>query len=104
MRAGMLLAAVSCLALGVFPPLVIDWMDAVTQQLVGMKIGSPIGGFGWLWLTPVAAERASYSGGIVFLGLLLCIPAVYSAAPHPSRRRAIACRSGTAVSKSSRRA
>jgi formate hydrogenlyase subunit 3/multisubunit Na+/H+ antiporter MnhD subunit len=79
MRAGMLLAAVSCLALGVFPPLAIDWMDAVTQQLVGMKIGSPVSGLGWLWLTPVAAERASYSGGIVFLGLLLCIPAVYVA-------------------------
>jgi formate hydrogenlyase subunit 3/multisubunit Na+/H+ antiporter MnhD subunit len=77
MRAGMLLAAVSCLALGVFPPYVIDWMDAVTGQLVGAKIGSPVGGFGWLWLTPVAAERASYSGGIVFAGLLLCIPAVY---------------------------
>jgi len=77
MRIGMLLAAVFCLALGVFPPLVIDWMDAVMQQLVGMKIGSPIGGLGWLWLTPVAAGRASYSGGIVFLGLLLCIPAVY---------------------------
>jgi len=77
MRFGMLLAAISSLALGVFPPLVIDWMDAVTQQLVGMKIGSPVGGLGWLWLTPVAAQRASYSGGIVFLGLLLCIPAVY---------------------------
>jgi formate hydrogenlyase subunit 3/multisubunit Na+/H+ antiporter MnhD subunit len=77
MRAGMLLAAVSCLALGVFPPLVIDWMDAVMQQLVGMKIGSPVAGLGWLWLTPVAAQRASYSGGIVFLGLVACIPAVY---------------------------
>jgi len=77
MRSGMLLAAISCLALGVFPPHVIDWMDAVTQQLVGMKIGSPVGGLGWLWLTPVAAQRASYSGGIVFIGLLLCIPAVY---------------------------
>jgi formate hydrogenlyase subunit 3/multisubunit Na+/H+ antiporter MnhD subunit len=77
MRAGMLLAAGGCLALGVFPPLVIDWMDAVTQQLVGMKIGSPVSGLGWLWLTPVSAQRASYSGGIVFLGLLAFIPAFY---------------------------
>jgi hypothetical protein len=37
----------------------------------------PVAGLGWLWLTPVAPERASYSGGIVFLGLLLGIPAVY---------------------------
>jgi NADH:ubiquinone oxidoreductase subunit 5 (subunit L)/multisubunit Na+/H+ antiporter MnhA subunit len=79
MRAGMLLAAASCLALGVFPPLVIDWMDAVTQQLVGARIGAPASALGWLWLTPVAPERASYSGGIVFLGLLVVIPAVYLA-------------------------
>ncbi len=77
MRAGMLLAALSCLALGVFPPLVIDWMDAVAQQLLGARIGSPVAGLGWLWLTPIAPERASYSGGIVFLGLALAIPAVY---------------------------
>jgi hypothetical protein len=77
MRIGMLLAAVSCLGLGVLPAVVIDWMDAVAQQLVGAKIGSPVAGLGWLWLTPVAPERASYSGGIVFLGLLIAIPAVY---------------------------
>jgi hypothetical protein len=73
----MLLAAAACLALGVLPPLVIDWMDSVAQQLVGARIGAPAGALGWLWLTPVAPERASYSGGIVFLGLLAVIPAVY---------------------------
>ena len=52
-------------------------MDAVPQQLVGAGVGSPVAGLGWLWLTPVAPERASYSGAIVFLGLLLVIPAVY---------------------------
>jgi hypothetical protein len=77
MRAGMLLAAASCLALGVLPPLVIDWMDSVAQQLVGARIGAPASALGWLWLTPVAPARASYSGGIVFLGLLVGIPAVY---------------------------
>ena len=77
MRAGMLLAAVGCLALGVLPPPIIGWMDAVSQQLVGAGVGSPVAGLGWLWLTPVAPERASYSGAIVFLGLLLGIPAVY---------------------------
>ena len=77
MRAGMLLAAVSCLALGVLAPLWIDWMDSVPQQLVGARIGTPGTPLGWLWLTPVAPERASYSGGIVFVGLLAMIPAVY---------------------------
>src|SRR5512143_2368978 len=57
-RLGMLLAAVSCLALGVLPPLVVDWMDSVAQQLVGARIGTPTGALGWLWLTPVAPQRA----------------------------------------------
>jgi NADH:ubiquinone oxidoreductase subunit 5 (subunit L)/multisubunit Na+/H+ antiporter MnhA subunit len=77
MRAGMLLAAASCLALGVFPPLVLDWMDTVTQPLAGASLRSSVSGVGWLWLTPVAPERASYSGGIVFAGLFLAIAAVY---------------------------
>jgi hypothetical protein len=77
MRAGMLLAAVSCLALGVLPSPVIGWMAAVTQPLTGASLGASAAGLGWLWLTPIAPERASYSGGIVFAGLLLVIPAAY---------------------------
>lgn len=77
MRAGMLLAAAACLALGVLAPPVIGWMGTVTQPLTGASLGAPAGGLGWLWLTPIAPERASYSGGIVFAGLLLAIPAVY---------------------------
>ena len=77
MRSGMILAALTCFLLGVFPTLFIDWMDIIPQQLIGTKIGASSGTYGWLWLTPIAQERASYSGPIVFLGILLVVIAAY---------------------------
>lgn len=77
MRSGMILAALTCLVLGVLPTFFIDWMDIIPEQLVGTKISASSGVYGWLWLAPVARERASYSGTIVFLGILLVVVAVY---------------------------
>ncbi|MBI4849858.1 MAG: hydrogenase 4 subunit B [Nitrospirae bacterium] len=77
MRSGMILAALTCFLLGVLPTLFIDWMDIIPQQLIGTKIGVSSGTYGWLWLTPVAQERASYSGPIVFVGILLVVVAAY---------------------------
>jgi formate hydrogenlyase subunit 3/multisubunit Na+/H+ antiporter MnhD subunit len=77
MRSGMLLAAMSCLGLGIFPTVVIDWLDVVPEQLVGSTIASSAGAFGWMWLTPIAHERASYSGPIVFLGILAVVVVTY---------------------------
>jgi formate hydrogenlyase subunit 3/multisubunit Na+/H+ antiporter MnhD subunit len=73
MRGGMSLAAAACVALGVLPTLVIGWMDAVPRQLLGAQIGPS----GWLWLNPIASERASYSAPIVFAGVLFVIAAAY---------------------------
>jgi formate hydrogenlyase subunit 3/multisubunit Na+/H+ antiporter MnhD subunit len=77
MRTGMILAALTCLVLGVLPTFFIDWMDIIPEQLVGTKISASSGVYGWLWLAPVARERASYSGTIVFIGILLVVVAVY---------------------------
>jgi len=77
MRIGMIMAAVCCLVLGILPTIVIDWMDAVPVQLVGTSISPTAGAFGWMWLTPVAPERASYSGPIVFFGILGVILLAY---------------------------
>ena len=55
MRIGMLLAALTCLGLGVFPTLMINWMDPITEELVGGTIAASASGFGWMWLTPIAA-------------------------------------------------
>jgi hydrogenase-4 component B len=77
MRIGMFLAALTCLGLGILPTVVIDWMDVLPEQLVGSTISSSAGAFGWMWLTPIAHERASYSGPIVFLGILAVVVVTY---------------------------
>ncbi|MEK6576456.1 MAG: hydrogenase 4 subunit B [Nitrospirota bacterium] len=77
MRIGMISAATLCLGLGLLPTLVIDWMDVIPEQLAGAKIATSAGAFGWMWLTPVAHERASYSGPIVFLGIIAIVLLVY---------------------------
>lgn len=77
MRLGMIAAGVLCLALGILPTVAIDWMDTVPEQLLGTSIGSTAGAFGWMWLTPVARERASYSGPLVFLVTLSVIVIAY---------------------------
>lgn len=77
MRSGMILAALTCLLLGVLPTFFIDWMDIIPEQLVGTKIRASSGIYGWLWLAPVARERASYSGPIVFAGILIVVVAAY---------------------------
>ncbi|MBI5140748.1 MAG: hydrogenase 4 subunit B [Nitrospirae bacterium] len=77
MKLAMALAAALCLALGVLPSVVIDWMDSVPQQLTGSSISGSAGAFGWMWLTPVASERASYSGAATFLVILLVTAVVW---------------------------
>lgn len=77
MRASMLIAAAACLGLGIFPTYVLGWMDIVPEMLVGTKISLSAGASGWLWLTPVAADRASYSAPLVFIGLFAIILSVY---------------------------
>ena len=77
MRLGMIMAALMCFGLGILPTVVIGWMDTIPQQLVGSGIITSAGTFGWMWLTPVAHERASYSGPIVFFGILAVVLAAY---------------------------
>jgi NADH:ubiquinone oxidoreductase subunit 5 (subunit L)/multisubunit Na+/H+ antiporter MnhA subunit len=78
MRIGMILAALTCLGLGVLPTLFIDWMDVIAAQLVGTTIATSASAYGWMWLTPVSYERASYSGSIVFFGILIVVFAAYA--------------------------
>ncbi len=77
MRTGMIMAAFACLLLGIFPTVLIGWLDTIPEQLLGTKIATTAGVFGWMWLTPVAYERASYSGPIVFCGILVVVLAAY---------------------------
>ncbi|MGE5809705.1 MAG: hydrogenase 4 subunit B [Nitrospirota bacterium] len=77
MRSGMLLAALTCLALGILPTVMIRWMDPLAEYLVGGTIAASASGIGWMWLTPIAAERASYAAPIAFLGILSVVIVTY---------------------------
>ncbi|HTY20946.1 MAG TPA: hydrogenase 4 subunit B [Geobacteraceae bacterium] len=77
MRSGMFFASITCFALGIFPTVVINWMDILAEKLVGGKIATSAGKFGWMWLTPYASERASYSGFNVFIGILAVVLVTY---------------------------
>lgn len=60
-RSGMLCAAVACVALGVLPTFVILHIDFVTDMLLHQSLGGSAVRTGWLMLTPIEPERASYS-------------------------------------------
>ncbi|MCC7201641.1 MAG: hydrogenase 4 subunit B [Nitrospirae bacterium] len=70
MKAGMAMTAIACLCLGIFPTAVIHWMDIIAGRFVGGELSESAGASGWMWLTPISHERASYSGPIVLSGLV----------------------------------
>jgi len=69
-RIGMLCMVVACVALGVFPTFVILHIDIVTEMLVHQSLGSSAAKTGWLLLTPIQAERASY-GPLILLFIIV---------------------------------
>lgn len=66
MRAGQGMLAVLCLALGVLPTVTVATLQAIPAQILGATIPEATA-HGWLWLTPVAAETASYSAPLVLV-------------------------------------
>ena len=60
-RAGLIWLALGCVLLGAFPVFFILHIDFVTQQLVGQTLGDSAAQTGWMWLTPIQPERASYN-------------------------------------------
>src|SRR4029450_10477215 len=71
-RAGLIWLAAGCILLGLFPVQVIALLDPVTRVLVGDGIGPQVVAHSWLFLAPVAAERASYSPLLFLLLLAAC--------------------------------
>ena len=68
-RVGLVWLALACVLLGLFPVQVVALIDPVTRVLVADGIGTQVAASGWLFLSPVAAERASYSP-LLFLVLV----------------------------------
>jgi formate hydrogenlyase subunit 3/multisubunit Na+/H+ antiporter MnhD subunit len=74
-RAGMALLAILCVTLGLAPVYMVARMEGVTRLLIQESLGEPAGSYGWLWLAPVGAERASYSP-LVFLAVIATVVAL----------------------------
>lgn len=67
-RAGLVFLAAWCVLLGLFPALVIPRIDSVSVALFGQGLGPGATG-DWLFVTPVAKDRASY-GPLLFLAVI----------------------------------
>ena len=70
MLAGMGLLAALCLLLGVFPTTMIEAMAPITQLLVHAALPSAAAE-GWLWLTPISPQVASYSAPFVVAAIVV---------------------------------
>ncbi|MHB1290780.1 MAG: hydrogenase 4 subunit B [Sulfuricella sp.] len=70
-RAGLTWLALGCILLGVFPVFFILHIDYVTQLLVGHTLGVSAAQTGWMWLTPIQPERASYSPLALFVIIIV---------------------------------
>jgi formate hydrogenlyase subunit 3/multisubunit Na+/H+ antiporter MnhD subunit len=67
MLAGPALLAACCILFGLAPTPIINGMSVLIQQLTGFAPPN-ISAMGWLWLTPVSPETASYAPALVLLG------------------------------------
>ncbi len=67
MLRGPILLAACCVLLGMLPTPLINAMGVLTRQLTGLALPN-ISALGWLWLTPVAPEVASYAPALVLVG------------------------------------
>jgi formate hydrogenlyase subunit 3/multisubunit Na+/H+ antiporter MnhD subunit len=71
-KCGMAWLAALCVLLGLFPVWMIERLDRVAYELIAYSLNMPGRAASWLWLTPVAAERASYSP-LIFLAVIVVV-------------------------------
>ncbi len=64
-NAAMVVCAAICLLAGIFPGIVIDWLQPATAALVGGHM-PPQASIPWLSIVPVSASRSSYNGLLLF--------------------------------------
>jgi hydrogenase-4 component B len=63
-----------CLVFGVLPMVTVNAMNRISLSLTGYQLDA-ITSHGWLWLTPISANTASYSAPLVLLGITLAFAA-----------------------------
>lgn len=84
MQLGQVLLALCCLGFGIFPAWTVRALNGIPEGLMGVGLSSATDN-GWLWLTPVSPQTASYGAPAVFFGILASWLIVW-ALLHPLRR------------------
>jgi hydrogenase-4 component B len=72
MLAGQGVLALPCLLLGVLPTTFIGLLNAVPQQVLGHGLAQATA-HGWMWLTPVSPQTASYGAPLVAVALFVAL-------------------------------
>lgn len=72
MRIGQGTLALLCLLLGILPTAFIDLLNTVPQQVLGHGLAQA-SAHGWLWLTPISRETASYGAPMVAVALVMTL-------------------------------
>ncbi len=75
-RAGLLFLAACCVLAGLIPGAVLKGIDHVATGLLGRGMGDAVARQ-WLYVTPVSAERASYSPLLFLAGILGVVSATF---------------------------
>lgn len=70
MKASQSMLALLCLFFGVLPTFTIEVINHIPQLLLGHQLNQATA-HGWLWLTPISENVASYSAPLVLIGLIL---------------------------------
>ncbi len=84
MRFSQTILALCCLGFGIFPTGVVRALNGIPENLLGAGLTSATDN-GWLWLTPVNPQTASYGAPAVFFGILVSWLVVFIFL-HPLRR------------------
>jgi NADH:ubiquinone oxidoreductase subunit 5 (subunit L)/multisubunit Na+/H+ antiporter MnhA subunit len=84
MQLGQIILAVCCLGFGIFPAWTVRAINGIPEGLIGAGLSSATDN-GWLWLTPVSPQTASYGAPAVFFGILVSWLIVFLFL-HPIRR------------------
>jgi len=84
MQLGQIVLAACCLFFGIFPSTTVRALNTIPEGLMGTGLSCATEN-GWLWLTPVSPQTASYGAPAVFFGILLSWLLFY-ALFHPPRR------------------
>jgi len=85
--AAMLICAALCLAAGVFPGIVIDWLQPAAAALVAGHM-PPQASIPWLSIVPVSASRSSYNG-LLLLGFVAASASLAAIAVHRFASRTV---------------